>query len=206
MNSRRFGRILLVILVFGILLALFLIVPRFGQAIWSFDREVSETEKTLRTQVVECAEQWLGCNEKDGSHKEIIDLYNSHPPLARGYAVTYDDEWCSTYVSAVAIQTELTHLIPTECGCEPQIELFEAIDAWVEADDYIPLPGDVIYYHWNCFAFDDCTDWADHVGIVVGTWNGWIKVIEGNRREDVSYRYIRINDRQIRGYGTPNYG
>lgn len=206
MNSRKFGRILLVIVIFGIPLALFLIVPRLGQAVWGFDREVSQEEALLRTQVVACAEQWLGCKEEDGSHKQIIDLYNSHPPLARGYAVKYEDEWCATYVSAVAIQTELTDIIPTECGCEPQIELFEALHAWVEADDYVPLPGDVIYYHWNCFSLDDCTDRADHVGIVVGTWNGWIKVIEGNRREDVSCRYIRINDRQIRGYGTPNYG
>ena len=39
---------------------------------------------------------YLGCKEANGSHRKIIDLYNSHKPLARGYAVKYTDAWCST--------------------------------------------------------------------------------------------------------------
>ena len=45
------------------------------------------TETELRSLLVKTAEDWLGRNEKDGSHREIIDLYNSHTPLARGYKV-----------------------------------------------------------------------------------------------------------------------
>ena len=40
----------------------------------------------------------------------IIDLYNSHKPLARGYPVKYTDAWCSTFASAVAIQAGLTSI------------------------------------------------------------------------------------------------
>ena len=52
------------------------------------------TEKELRQKVVSIMQSWLGYNETNGSHKRIIDIYNSHKPLARGYAVKYTDEWC----------------------------------------------------------------------------------------------------------------
>ena len=35
--------------------------------------------------LVEQARTWLGKKEEDGSFREIIDLYNGHTPLARGY-------------------------------------------------------------------------------------------------------------------------
>ena len=60
--------------------------------------------KKLASKVVAQARAWIGLNEADGSHKEIIDLYNSHKPLARGYKVKYTDAWCATTVSAMAIK------------------------------------------------------------------------------------------------------
>ena len=173
---------------------------------WGYARSVSHQEEVLRQQVVNTAENWLGSNESDGSHKAIIDLYNDHTPLARGYAVSYEDSWCATLCSVVAIQTKLTQIIPTECGCEKQIELFSAMGRWVEDDDYMPLPGDLIYYS---FASDNglgnCTQWSDHVGIVVGTWGPFIKVIEGNYDDQVKYRILLVNSKGIRGYGIPDY-
>ena len=71
------------------------------------------TEQELRQSVVRIAQGWLGCKESNGSHKKIIDLYNSHKPLARGYPVKYTDAWCSTFASAVAIKAGLTDIIPT---------------------------------------------------------------------------------------------
>ena len=49
-----------------------------------------------RAEIVKKMQSWVGLKESDGSHKKIIDLYNSHNPLARGYAVKYTDEWCAT--------------------------------------------------------------------------------------------------------------
>ena len=92
------------------------------------------TENQLRQKVVKIAVSYLGCKEADGSHRKIIDLYNSHKPLARGYAVKYTDAWYSTFASAVAIAAELTDIIPTECGCEKHIALFKKLGAWVEND------------------------------------------------------------------------
>ena len=173
---------------------------------WGYARSISQQEKDLRQQVVSTAESWFGYRESDGSHRQIVDLYNSHPPLARGYTVTYQDSWCATFCSAVAIQLELTHIIPTECGCEEQIKLFSTLERWAEDDGYVPLPGDLIYYS---FASDngmgDCETWSDHVGIVVGTWGPFIKVIEGNYDDQVKYRILTVNAKGIRGYGIPDY-
>ena len=173
---------------------------------WGFAREVSEEEKTLRLQVVHTAQKWLGTKEEDGSHREIIDRYNAHIPLPRSYAVSYEDAWCAVFESVVAMECGLTDIIPPECGCDPQIALFQNLGCWEEADDYVPLPGDLIYYHWDCEKLGDCTCVTDHVGIVVATAGRFVKVIEGNKDNDVSYRYIQVDAPDIRGYGVPNYG
>ena len=41
------------------------------------------TEKELRQSYVNAAVSYLGCKESNGSHKKIIDLYNSHKPLQK---------------------------------------------------------------------------------------------------------------------------
>lgn len=173
---------------------------------YGFAREVTEREKQLRLQLVEAAEDWLGSNEQDLSHQPIIDVYNAHQPLAQNYLVKYNDEWCATFVSACAIKAKLTHIIPTECGCQRQIGLLQQMNAWEERDDYLPLPGDIIYYsRSNKDMINDCTGWSDHVGIVVGTKGNRIKVIEGNYGNRVDYRYLPVNALMIRGYGVPDY-
>ena len=158
------------------------------------------TEKEIRNKVVSIAKEWLGCNESDGSHKKIIDVYNSHKPLARGYKVkckangdAVNDAWCSTFSSAVSIKAGLTDIFPTECGCEKHTILFKNINSWVEDDSYIPSPGDVIFYNWDDNGSGDTTGSADHVGIVESVTNGVIKVIEGNLDGKVAYRNIKVN-------------
>lgn len=165
----------------------------------------SMTEQELRQKVVRIAQSYLGCNEADGSHKKIIDLYNSHKPLARGYAVKYTDAWCSTFASAVAIAAGLTDIIPTECGCEKHIQLFKNLGSWQENDAYVPSPGDYIFYDWDDNGSGDCTGSADHVGIVEKVSGKTITVIEGNYSNSVKRRTITVNGKNIRGYGVPKY-
>lgn len=163
------------------------------------------TEKQIREQVISIAKNWLGCEESDGSFKKIIDTYNAHKPLARGYTVKYTDEWCATFVSAVAIKAGLTDIIPTECGCEKMIELFKEIGSWQEKDSYKPSTGDIIFYDWNDNGSGNNKGHADHVGIVVSVSGSTITVIEGNKYSEVGYREIAVNGKYIRGYGVPKY-
>ena len=191
--------------VLGIIIAICAIGAHYVFEPWGFYRKVPAQEAALRMALVKSAESYLGCQESDGSHKKIIDLYNSHEPLAMDYEVQYTDSWCAAFVSAAAISCELTEIIPTECGCQRQIDLFQTLGRWEETDSAIPLPGDLIYYDWNMEKRGECTGWADHVGIVVGTKWPFLKVIEGNFQDSVGYHYLLLNDVQIRGFARPDY-
>lgn len=158
-----------------------------------------------RSKVVEQIKAWVGYNESDGSHKKIIDIYNSHKPLARGYAVKYTDEWCATTVSAVAIKLGYTKIIPTECSCTKMIELLKKIGAWQENDAYKPQPGDILFYDWDDTGKGDNKNGPDHVGIVEKVSGTTITVIEGNYSQSVKRRQIPVNGKYIRGYGVPKY-
>lgn len=155
--------------------------------------------------VVNQAKAWLGRKESNGTHKAIIDVYNSQKKLPRGYKVKYTDEWCATFVSAVAVKLGYTDIIPTECGCEKMIELFKVLGSWVENENRTPKPGDIIFYDWQDNGVGDCKGSSDHVGIVEKVSGGQIIVIEGNKGQAVSRRYLKINGRYIRGYGVPKY-
>lgn len=176
------------------------------QGNYTFARSVSDEERQLRLQLISTAEKWLGTDEGSPAHSQILEIYNTHKPLAQGYEVQPGDNWCAAFVSAAAIECSLTDIIPTECGCQRQIGLFDELGSWQEADDYVPLPGDIIYYcNSDRNLSSDCNGWSDHVGIVVGTWNGLMKVIEGNNADSVNYRYIPVNYPGIRGFATPDY-
>lgn len=155
--------------------------------------------------VLEQAKAWIGKKESDGSHQAIIDVYNAHKPLARGYKVKYTDAWCATFVSAVAIKAGCTDIIPTECSCPRQIELFKQLGTWVESDSRTPNPGDIIYYDWEDSGKGDNTGTSDHVGIVEKVADGKITVIEGNYSNSVKRRSLAVNGKYIRGYGVPKY-
>ena len=163
------------------------------------------TETQLREKVVATAKAWIGYNEADGSHRKIVDVYNSHRPLARGYAMRYTDAWCAGFVSAVAIKLGLTDIMPTEVGVGNMIDLYRRLGRWKEQDNYVPSPGDVIMYAWGDSGAGDCASGASHVGIVTSCDGKTITVIEGNKNNAVGYREIAVNGRYIRGFGLPDY-
>lgn len=163
-------------------------------------------EKAWREYVVYLAQSYIGCKESDGSHKQIIDIYNSHKPLARGYTLKYTDSWCSGFASAIAIKAGLTDIIPTEVGCEKHTLLFKehAKSKWEEDGTITPQMGDYIFYNWDS-AIQPNDGGADHVGIVESVSSGRITVIEGNYSDSVKRRTLIIGNGYIRGYGLPAY-
>lgn len=164
-----------------------------------------DNNMTDRENLVKTAASFIGCKESDGSHRQIIDIYNAHKPLARGYAVKYTDAWCATFVSAMAIKCGLTDIIPTECGCGEMITLFKNLGEWQESDSYTPKPGDVVFYDWDDSGSGDNTGNPDHVGIVETISGSSFKVIEGNMSNAVGRRSMTVNGRYIRGFGVPKY-
>lgn len=156
---------------------------------------MSNVEKILNQ-----AKLWLGKKESDGSHKEIIDVYNNHLPRARGYKVKYSDNWCATFISSLAIKCGLTAIIPLECSCGEMIELAKQMKIWNEDSKRSPNVGDIIMYDW-----DNQDGWPEHVGIVESVTNNQITVIEGNKSNAVGRRVINVGNASIRGYIQPNY-
>lgn len=163
------------------------------------------TEAQIRQKIVDCAMEWIDCKEFDGSHKAVIDVYNSYAPLARGYKVQYTDSWCATFVSAVSIMAGYTDIVPTECSCGKMIALYQKMNRWQEDDSYVPNTGDIIFYDWEDSGVGDNAGWADHVGIVVSVKDNAIRVIEGNLNDAVGYRTVSVNSNGIRGYALPDY-
>ena len=195
------------LLILGVLAAAYLAGPRLiPTGLFGFAYEVPAGEAQAREALVDTACGWVGVREDDGSHHFIIDLYNSITPLPQDYRVTYDDAWCAAFVSAAALESDMTDIIPPECSCSRQIKLFQDLGRWEEDDGYLPLPGDIIYYDWDLPRSIDCTGWPEHVGIVVGTYGPYIRVVEGNMDDGFAgYRTILRNDWCIRGYGLPDY-
>jgi len=161
--------------------------------------------REARQCIVEKARSFLGLNERDGSHRRIIEIYNSHRPLPRGYAMRDSDPWCAAFVSAVAISCGLTQVLPPECSNEEMIALYRARGQWIEDDGYVPAPGDLVFFDWEDSGGGDSTGPADHVGIVTAVGGGRIRVVEGNAGDAVRYRDLPLDSRFIRGFCRPDY-
>ena len=158
-----------------------------------------------REQIVAQMQAWLGLKESNGSHKQIIDTYNSHKPRARGYKLKYTDAWCAGGLSAAYIKCGATDIFPLEVGCGKMRDKAKKMGIWEEKDDYEPLPGDVIMYNWKAKKTGDTKTGASHVGLVESCKNGKIMTIECNYSNSVKRRTLKVNDYRIRGFITPKY-
>lgn len=152
---------------------------------------------TTVTQILNQAKKWLGYSEANGKFKIILDVYNSHKPLARGYAIKLSDEWCDAFVSACAIACGAVDIIGTEVGVPRHVDIFKKKGIWLGRTR--PKVGDIIAYDWNRDGS------GDHIGYVLEVNGNYIVVIEGNYNEVVAKRTIAYNHNQILGYARPKY-
>ena len=158
-----------------------------------------------REKVVEILGSWIGLNEADGSHKKIIEVYNSIKPLPAGYKVKYTDKWCAATISAAYHQAGLGSIFPLECSCSRMIEKAKKMGIWQENDAYTPNVADAVIYDWQDTGAGDNKGQPDHVGAVQKVYRGYIYVIEGNYSDQVKVRKIKLNAQYIRGFITPKF-
>ncbi len=169
------------------------------------ERGNKERRNALRSLFVNTAASYLGTASHSAAHRELLARYNAIRPLPRGYAMQEKDPWCAAFVSAVAQQCGLCGRVFPECSCPRMLALYEQAGRFREEDDYLPAPGDLLFYHWQDPGSGDDRGSPDHVGIVTACEGGRIRLIEGNVSDAVARREIGVNSRYIRGFALPDF-
>lgn len=154
--------------------------------------------------ILNIARGWIGYSEKNGKFKEILDVYNAHKPLARGYKIKTTDEWCAAFVSACFIRANATDLSGTEVSCSKFIEIFKQKGIWIEDGSQKPKVGDIILFDWDTKVQPN-NGAPDHIGLVEQVNGNTIICIEGNKGEKVDRRTINAGWGYIRGFARPKY-
>lgn len=164
------------------------------------------TENQLRQKVADIINGWVGATRGSAKHLEILNIYNNHKPLARGYKVQVNDAHCATTTSAAYIKAGIAEYTGTECGVEKYTLVAKKLGIWVEDDAHTPKVGDAIVYDWDDNGVGDCTGAGDHVGIVTAVNGTALTITEGNMSGGkVGKRTIQVNARYIRGYICPDF-
>lgn len=147
--------------------------------------------------VLKIANSFKGIEEYSTQHKKIVETYNNHAPLARGYKVKLSDPWCMAFVSYCFIAAGCVDALgKTECGCQDYLDYARSHNMVVQS----PERGDLVLYDWHGDGH------VEHVGIVVNeSPAGYINVIEGNKSDTVGIRNIRINSDFITAFVRPNW-
>ncbi len=164
------------------------------------------TENELRQKVADIINAWVGATKGTPKHLDILEVYNNHRPLARGYKVQVKDAYCATTVSAAYIRAGIAEYTGTECGVEKYTKVAKKLGIWVENDAHTPKIGDACVYDWDDSGKGDCTGAGDHIGIVTKVSAGSFVVTEGNMSGGkVGKRTLKINGRYIRGFICPDF-
>ena len=166
-------------------------------------------EQQLRQKVADTINAWVGSTRGSAGHREILQIYNAHTPLARGYRVQQGDAYCATTVSAAWIKCGIAEYTGTECSVGFLTAEAMKRGIWIERDDYVPKLGDAVCYDWQDSGGNiDNTGWPDHIGIVteVHPEKGYFRTTEGNMSGGkVDKRDVPINWKYLRGFICPKY-
>ena len=135
--------------------------------------------------------KYLGVMEGSSNHRKIVDMFNSSK--LKTFPISYNDAWCSAFISAMAIESGCTDIIPISANCD------EMYKKGVVMGIAIPKMGDIVFYDWNL------NGELDHVGTVETMSKNIIHVLEGNKNDSVAYRDINYKNATITKIIRPRY-
>ncbi len=162
------------------------------------------TEQELRQRVTAQGRAWLGLSEPS-SYLPILNCYNDYARRHGLYVMKALEPWCAMYVSAVFIAAGLPQIIPVGVNCAAMVTEAQRRGLWIEDDDYLPAPGDIIQYDWEDDGSGDNRGEPDHIGLVASVSGSRIGVLEGNCADAVRSLSRARGERSIRGYIVPDY-
>ncbi len=174
--------------------------------IW--ERAIKNVELTgdWREDVIAIAKTQLDYQESAKNYIVLEDgeTIKGYTRYGAWYGDPYGD-WCAMFASFVLNYAEVEG-IPLDANCQHWIETLskEENDLYRPADEYLPQPGDLVFFD---FDIEDEAPTADHVGLVVEIMNDEdenpikLKTIEGDSSDKVQYVTYEPDDPAILGYG-----
>ena len=139
----------------------------------------------------------------EAGHAKVVEVYNSQKPVPRNFKITMSTAWCAATVSAVFLMNGYD--VFSECSCYYMIEKAKKAGLWEEKDSYKPKIGDAIMYDWEDDGAGDNRGIPNHTGIVIAVDGSNFTVREGNKKNTLGNRDMKVNQKYIRGYILPPY-
>lgn len=146
---------------------------------------------------LDIGKKYLGAKEGSSKHKKIVDMFNSCK--LKTFPISYSDAWCSAFISAMAIESGCTDIIPISANCDEMYKKGVVMGIAIPKDKWIPKMGDIVFYDWNL------NGELDHVGAVETMSKNIIHVLEGNKNHSVAYRDINYKNATITKIIRPRY-
>lgn len=146
---------------------------------------------------LDICKKYLGTKEGSSKHRKIIDMFNSCK--LKTFPISYNDAWCSAFISAMAIESDCTDIIPISANCDEMYKKGNVMGIAIPKDKWIPEMGDIVFYDWNL------NGELDHVGAVETINKNIIHVLEGNKNNSVAYRDINYKNATITKIIRPRY-
>lgn len=152
--------------------------------------------KTSEEYLTTC-KKYLGTIGGSYKHKKIVDIFNSSK--LKTFPISYDDAWCSAFISAMAIESGCTDIIPISANCDEMYKKGVVMGIAIPKYKWIPKMGDIVFYDW------DLNGKLDHVGVVDTLSKNITHVLEGNKNNSVAYRGINYKNATIAKIIRPRY-
>lgn len=146
---------------------------------------------------LDIGKKYLGAKKGSSKHKKIVDMFNSCK--LKTFPISYSDAWCSAFISAMAIESGCTDIIPISANCYEMYKKGVVMGIAIPKDKWIPKMGDIVFYDWNL------NGELDHVGVVETISKNIIHVLEGNKNNMVAYRDINYKNATITKIIRPRY-
>lgn len=158
--------------------------------------KITVDENALRQQIVKRMNEDIGYKEVNGKSK---------------YGERYGDpyaQWCSWRNVGVYDDCGLISIIPKTGYCPTAKEWFLKSDKayYFVRGQYIPKPGDWIFFDYIDSKTKKRNGVPDHTGLVEGCDGRQVCTTEGNKSDMVKKCYYSIDHPDILGYGVPYFG
>lgn len=168
----------------------------------TWEKALEKVEKTgdWNLDVVAIAESQLGYRESTRNYTVWEDdSVHGYTRYGAWYGVPNGD-WCGMFAS-FCLDYAGVEGVPYNYGVRPWIEDLSALDLYRTAEEYTPIPGDLVFFDW-----DRQDGLSDHVGIVYEVIAGsesekaQLKTIEGNSSNCVQFVTYDLDSVELLGY------